>query len=66
MDSVHYEKVSATLRDTFTLLEDIENEWLDEHRQKESCSFKELYQLHTMARTVAEEVVLQDVVNCFH
>ncbi len=50
----------------YELFEDIENEWLDEHRQKESCSFKELYQLHTMARTVAEEVVLQDAVNCFH
>lgn len=61
-----HSKAAVVNEVAYELLEDIENEWLVEHRQKESCSFKELYQLHTMARTVAEEVVLQDVVNCFH
>lgn len=61
-----HSKATEVNKVAYELLEDIENEWLDEHRQMASCSFKELYQLRTMARMVAEEVVLQDVVNCFH
>lgn len=50
----------------YELLEDIENEWLKKHKAKNRNSFMEMYQLHTQARLVAEEVVLHDVVNCFH
>ena len=48
------------------LLEDIENEWLRKHKPKHANSFVEMYQLRTQARMIAEEVVLHDVVNCFH
>ena len=50
----------------YELLEDIENEWLMKHRPKNKNSFMEMYRLRTQARLVAEEVVLHDVVNCFH
>ena len=46
--------------------EDIENEWLRKHKPKHANSFVEMYQLRTQARMIAEEVVLHDVVNCFH
>ena len=50
----------------YELLEDIENEWLRKHKPKQSNSFVEMYLLRTQARMIAEEVVLHDVVNCFH
>ena len=50
----------------YELLEDIENEWLRKHKPKHANSFVEMYQLRTQARMIAEEVVLHDVVNCFH
>lgn len=50
----------------YELLEDIENEWLSKHRPQNKNSFVEMYQLRTQARLLAEEVVLHDVVNCFH
>lgn len=50
----------------YELLDDIESEWLQKHRPKNKNSFVEMYKLRTEARLVAEEVVLHDVVNCFH
>ncbi len=50
----------------YELLEDIENEWLKKHKPKRKNTFMEMYRLRTQARMVAEEVVLHDVVNCFH
>ena len=50
----------------YELLEDIENEWLMKHKPKDKNSFMEMYRLRAQARLVAEEVVLHDVVNCFH
>lgn len=50
----------------YELLEDIEKEWLQKHRPKNKNSFVEMYGLRTEARLMAEEVVLHDVVNCFH
>lgn len=50
----------------YELLEDIENEWLMKHKPKDKNSFMEIYRLRTQARLVAEEVLLHDVVNCFH
>lgn len=50
----------------YELLEDIEDEWLSQHKPKNKNSFMEMYRLRTQARMVAEEVVLHDVVNCFH
>ena len=50
----------------YALLEDIENEWFKKHKPQNKNSFMEMYQLRIQARMVAEEVVLQDVVNCFH
>ena len=50
----------------YELLEDIENEWLMKHKPKDKNSFMEMYRLRTQARMIAEEVVLHDVVNCFH
>ena len=50
----------------YELLEDIEKEWLSEHKPKQANSFVEMYRLRTQARMIAEEVVLHDVVNSFH
>lgn len=50
----------------YELLEDIENEWLKQHKPVHKDSFMEMYQLRIQARLLAEEVVLHDVVHCFH
>ena len=50
----------------YELLEDIETEWLQKHKPRNKNSFSEMYKLRTEARLIAEEVVLHDVVNCFH
>ena len=49
----------------YELLEDIEKEWLSEHKPKQANSLVEMYRLRTQARMIAEEVVLHDVVNSF-
>lgn len=36
------------------------------HKPKNKNLFMEMYRLRTQARMIAEEVVLHDVVNCFH
>ena len=61
-----HDKATEVNKVAYELLEDIENEWLRKHKPKQSNSFVEMYQLHTQARMIAEEVVLHDVVNCFH
>ena len=45
----------------YELREDIEKEWLSEHKPKQANSFVEMYRLRTQARMIAEEVVLHDV-----
>ena len=50
----------------YELLEDIETEWLQKHKPKNKNSFTEMYRLRMEARLIAEEVVLHDMVNCFH
>lgn len=40
--------------------------WLQKHKPKNKNSFTEMYRLRMEARLIAEEVVLHDVVNCFH
>ena len=50
----------------YELLEDIENEWIKKHKPRNKNSFMEMYRLRTQARMIAKEVVLHDVVNCFH
>lgn len=59
-------KASEVNEVAYELIEDIENEWLQNHRPKNKNSFVEMYRLRTEARLMAEEVVLHDVVNCFH
>ena len=61
-----HDKATKVNEVAYELLEDIENEWLRKHKPKQSNSFVEMYQLRTQARMIAEEVVLHDVVNCFH
>ena len=61
-----YDKATQVNEIAYELLEDIENEWLRKHKPKQSNSFVEMYRLRTQARMIAEEVVLHDVVNCFH
>lgn len=61
-----YSKAIEVNEVAYELLEDIENEWLMKHKPKDKNSFMEMYRLRTQARLVAEEVVLHDVVNCFH
>lgn len=50
----------------YELLEDIENEWLKTHKPRNRNSFAEMYKLRMQARLMAEELVMHDVVNCFH
>ena len=64
-DELH-DKAAEVNEVAYELLEDIENEWLRKHKPKQSNSFVEMYRLRTQARMLAEEVVLHDVVNCFH
>lgn len=59
-------KASEVNEVAYELLEDIESEWLQNHKPKDRNSFVEMYKLRTEARLIAEKVVLHDVVNCFH
>lgn len=61
-----HKKAAEVNEVSYELLEDIEKEWLKKHKPKDKHSFMEMYQLRTRARLMAEEVVLHDVVNCFH
>ena len=61
-----HDKAAEVNEVAYELLEDIEKEWLGEHKPKQTNSFVEMYRLRTQARMIAEEVVLYDVVNCFH
>ena len=61
-----HDKATEVNEVAYELLEDIENEWLHKHKPKQLNSFVEMYQLRTQARMIAEEVVLHDVVDCFH
>jgi len=61
-----YSKAVEVNEVAYELLEDIENEWLKQHKPKNKNSFMEMYRLRTQARMIAEEIVLHDVVNCFH
>ena len=48
------------------LYEDIIQEWMESHKPKKAISFTEMYQLRMEAKMIANEVVMHDVVNCFH
>ena len=61
-----HDKAAEVNEVAYELLEDIEKEWPGEHKPKQANSFVEMYRLRTQARMIAEEVVLHDVVNCFH
>lgn len=61
-----HDKAAEVNEVAYELLEDIEKEWLSEHKPKQTNSFMEMYRLRTQARMIAEEVVLHDVVHCFH
>ena len=54
------------LHDKAAEVNEVAYEWLRKHKPKQSNSFVEMYLLRTQARMIAEEVVLHDVVNCFH
>lgn len=41
---------------SYELLEEIEKEWMSEHKPKQANSFVEMYRLRTQARMIAEEV----------
>lgn len=60
------EKAAEVNEVAYELLEDIENEWLNTHKPRNRNSFAEMYKLRMQARLMAEEVVMHDVVNCFH
>ena len=61
-----YDKAAEVNEVAYELLEDIEKEWLGDHKSKQTNSFVEMYRLRTQARMIGEEVVLHDVVHCFH
>lgn len=50
----------------YELLEDIEEGWLKRHKPRNANSFMEQLHLRNLARMIAEEMVLQDVVRRFH
>lgn len=60
------EKAAEVNEVAYELLEDVENEWLRTHKPRNRNSFAEIYKLRMQARLMAEEVVMHDVVNCFH
>ena len=59
-------KASEVNEVAYDLLDDIEREWMKNHKPKNRNSFKEIYQLRTEARVIAEEVVMHDVVHGYH
>ena len=48
------------------MLESIENKYLEKHKPVNPFSTMEMWKLREQAKAMAEEVVLQDVVYCYH
>lgn len=61
-----YERALQVEEIAWELHEDIEKSWLKKHKPKNSNSFVEIYKLRSEARLLAEEVVLHEVINCYH
>ena len=60
------EKAAQIDEEAYELLEGIEERWLKRRMPERGDSFMEMYRLRTQARLMAEEVVLEQVVNRYH
>lgn len=60
------EKAVRIDEEAHELLNDIEERWLKRHKPEKSNSFVEMYRLRMQARLMAEEVVLEQIVNRYH
>lgn len=61
-----HDKATEVNEVAYELLEDIENEWLRKHKPKHANSLWKCISYELRREMIAEEVVLHDVVNCFH
>lgn len=60
------EKATQIDEEAYELLEGIEERWLRRRMPEKGNSFMEMYRLRTQARLMAEEVVLEQIVNRYH
>lgn len=60
------EKAAQIDEEAYDLLEGIEERWLRRHKPENGNSFMEMYRLRMQVRLMAEEVVLEQIVNRYH
>ena len=60
------EKATQIDEEAYELLDSIEEKWLKHHKPVDGNSFAEMYRLRTQVRLMAEEVVLEQIVNRYH
>ena len=60
------EKAAQIDEEAYELLEGIEKRWLKSRIPEKGNSFMEMYRLRTQARLMAEEMVLEQIVNRYH
>ena len=60
------EKAAQIDEEAYELLEGIEERWLKSRIPEKGNSFMEVYRLRTQARLMAEEVVLEQIVNRYY
>ena len=60
------EKAAQIDEEAYELLDSIEEGWLKHHKPVDGNSFVEMYRLRMQARMMAEEVVLEQIVNRYH
>ena len=60
------EKAAQIDEEACELLNGVEEKWLRRHKPMDGNSFVEMYRLRMQARLMAEEVVLEQIVNRYH
>jgi len=60
------EKAAQIDEEAYELLEGIEERWLKHRMPEKGDSFMEMYRLRTQVRLMAEETVLEQIVNRYH
>lgn len=60
------EKATRIDEEAYELLDGIEKRWLKRYKPVAGNSFMEMYRLRIQARLMAEEVVLEQIVNRYH
>lgn len=60
------EKAAQIDEEVYELLDGIEERWLRHHKPEKGNSFVEMYRLRMQVRLMAEEVVLEQIVNRYY